>query len=132
MEILLEPKSNKLLVGGSFDEMVDPRLEGNYNRDEMHCMVACAAICLRHAAKRQPKLSQDQHITGQGTVEKTLAEIEKLYLSVINNTAIIFANSTLHITVITQMDKDLTMTMKDLVKNMCFWSKAIFSTMAFG
>lgn len=44
--------------GGSFDEMVDPRLEGNYNRDEMHRMVACAAICLRHAAKRRPKMSQ--------------------------------------------------------------------------
>lgn len=44
--------------GGSFDEMVDPRLGGNYNRDEMHRMVACAAICLRHAAKRRPKMSQ--------------------------------------------------------------------------
>nr|GEV51535.1 proline-rich receptor-like protein kinase PERK1 [Tanacetum cinerariifolium] len=44
--------------GGSFDEMVDPRLEGSYNRDEMHRMVACAAICLRHAAKRRPKMSQ--------------------------------------------------------------------------
>ncbi|PWA74241.1 serine/threonine-protein kinase, active site protein [Artemisia annua] len=44
--------------GGSFDEMVDPRLGGNYNRNEMHRMVACAAICLRHAAKRRPKMSQ--------------------------------------------------------------------------
>lgn len=44
--------------GGSFDEMVDPRLEGNYNKDEMHRMVACAAACLRHAAKRRPKMSK--------------------------------------------------------------------------
>ncbi|GJX25616.1 putative reverse transcriptase domain-containing protein [Tanacetum coccineum] len=128
----------------SFDEMVDPRLEGNYNRDEMHCMVACATICLRHAAKRQPKLSQKvQRVASggalglkyhgskwaiPGAMEKTLAEIERLHLFVINNTAIIFANSALHIT----MDKDLTVTMKDLVKNLCFWSKAILSTMAFG
>lgn len=84
-----------------------------------------------------------------GVVEKTLAEIEKLNLSVINSTAIIFANSALHITVIaqvkfdflvpmghtlcfqnvnlikpvsyfTQMDKDLAMTMKDVVKNLRF------------
>ncbi|GJS64130.1 hypothetical protein Tco_0678694 [Tanacetum coccineum] len=67
-----------------------------------------------------------------GAVEKTLAEIERLHLFVINNTSIIFANSALHITVITQMDKDLTMTMKDLVKNLCFWSKVILSTVAFG
>ncbi|GKA53128.1 putative reverse transcriptase domain-containing protein [Tanacetum coccineum] len=58
-----------------------------------------------------------------GAVEKTLAEIEKLHLSVINSTAIIFANSALHITVIAQMDKDLSMTMKDLVKNLCFGLK---------
>ncbi|KAI7742127.1 hypothetical protein M8C21_003531 [Ambrosia artemisiifolia] len=43
--------------GGSFDEMVDPRLEGNYNRDEMRRMVACAAACLRHSAKKRPKMS---------------------------------------------------------------------------
>ncbi|GKA09405.1 putative receptor-like protein kinase HAIKU2-like protein, partial [Tanacetum coccineum] len=49
-----------------------------------------------------------------GAVEKTLVEIEKLHLSVISSTAIIFANSALHITVIAQMDKDLSMTMKDL------------------
>nr|KAJ0205034.1 hypothetical protein LSAT_V11C500271400 [Lactuca sativa] len=44
--------------GGSYEEMVDPLLRGNYNRDEMHRMVACAAACLRHAAKKRPKMSQ--------------------------------------------------------------------------
>lgn len=44
--------------GGNFDEMVDPRLEGKYDKDEMHRMVACAAACLRHVAKRRPKMSQ--------------------------------------------------------------------------
>ncbi|KAM0062118.1 putative protein kinase RLK-Pelle-PERK-1 family [Helianthus debilis subsp. tardiflorus] len=46
------------LDGGSFDAMVDPRLEGNYNRDEMHRMVSCAAACLRHAARKRPKMSK--------------------------------------------------------------------------
>ncbi|KAI3774627.1 hypothetical protein L1987_49186 [Smallanthus sonchifolius] len=55
-----------------------------------------------------------------GVLEKTLAEIEKLHLSVINSTAVIFANSILLITVIAQMDKDLTMTMKDFVRNLHF------------
>ncbi|KAJ0743227.1 putative transcription factor bHLH family [Helianthus annuus] len=54
----------------------------------------------------------------QGVVEKTLAEIEKLHLSVINSNAVIFANSMLHITVVAQMDKDLTMTTKDFVRNL--------------
>ncbi|KAI7745990.1 hypothetical protein M8C21_026854, partial [Ambrosia artemisiifolia] len=53
-----------------------------------------------------------------GVLEKTLAEIEKLRLSVINSNAVIFANSMLHITVVAQMDKDLTMTTKDFVTNL--------------
>nr|GEW60394.1 DNA-directed RNA polymerase subunit beta [Tanacetum cinerariifolium] len=61
-----------------------------------------------------------------GAVEKILVEIEKLHLSVINSTAIIFANSALNITIIAQMDKDLSMTMKDLVKNLGF--EALIST----
>ncbi|XP_071691787.1 proline-rich receptor-like protein kinase PERK4 [Rutidosis leptorrhynchoides] len=44
--------------GGSFDEIVDPRLEGNYNRNEMHRMVSCAIACLQHSAKKRPKMSQ--------------------------------------------------------------------------
>ncbi|XP_076904164.1 transcription factor bHLH19-like [Bidens hawaiensis] len=53
-----------------------------------------------------------------GFLEKTLAEIEKLNVTVINSNAVIFANSMLHITVTARMDKDLTMTVKDLVRNL--------------
>ncbi|XP_076954824.1 transcription factor bHLH19-like [Bidens hawaiensis] len=53
-----------------------------------------------------------------GFLEKTLAEIEKLNVTVINSNAFIFANSMLHITVTARMDKDLTMTVKDLVRNL--------------
>ena len=47
---------------GNF-ELVDPRLEKNYDIQEMACMVACAAACGRHSARRRPKMSQVQHLT---------------------------------------------------------------------
>ncbi|KAJ9552129.1 hypothetical protein OSB04_016174 [Centaurea solstitialis] len=53
-----------------------------------------------------------------GIVEKMLTEIENLHLSVINSTAMTFANHALDITVIAQMDKEFAMTMKDLMKNL--------------
>ncbi|KVI10881.1 transcription factor bHLH18-like [Cynara cardunculus var. scolymus] len=53
-----------------------------------------------------------------GVVEETLAEIEKLHLSIINSTTMTFASYALDITVIAQMDQESTMKMKDLVKNL--------------
>ncbi|KAK1439991.1 hypothetical protein QVD17_05816 [Tagetes erecta] len=53
-----------------------------------------------------------------GLVEKTLAEIEKLHLSVINTSAMSFASYALDITVVAQMNKEFSMTMKDLVNNL--------------
>ncbi|KAI3707939.1 hypothetical protein L2E82_36881 [Cichorium intybus] len=53
-----------------------------------------------------------------GVLEKTLTEIEKLHLSVINSTSMTFANHALDITIIAQMDKSFNMTMKDLMKNL--------------
>ncbi|CAN4119705.1 unnamed protein product [Withania somnifera] len=44
--------------GGKYDELIDQRLEGNFNAQEMLCMVACAAASIRHAARRRPKMSQ--------------------------------------------------------------------------
>ncbi|CAI9286994.1 unnamed protein product [Lactuca saligna] len=58
-----------------------------------------------------------------GVVENTLAEIEKLHLSVICSNAMIFANSALHITIIAQMDRDLIITMEELVKKLRFGFK---------
>lgn len=53
-----------------------------------------------------------------GVLEKTLTEIEKLRLSVINSTSMTFANHALDITIIAQMDESFNMTMKDLMKNL--------------
>ncbi|CAH9119205.1 unnamed protein product [Cuscuta epithymum] len=52
------PLIAKAIEDGNYDELVDPRLEGNYNSHEMGRMVACAGACIRHSAKRRPKMSQ--------------------------------------------------------------------------
>ncbi|KAL7584885.1 hypothetical protein Lser_V15G45760 [Lactuca serriola] len=44
--------------GGSYEEIVDPRLENKFDRDEMYRMVVCASACLRYSARRRPKMSQ--------------------------------------------------------------------------
>ncbi|XP_073154242.1 proline-rich receptor-like protein kinase PERK15 [Henckelia pumila] len=44
--------------GGSYDQLVDPRLENNYDHHAMLSMVASAAACIRHSARRRPKMSQ--------------------------------------------------------------------------
>ncbi|XXG81377.1 hypothetical protein AAC387_Pa09g2027 [Persea americana] len=52
------PILNRTLGDGNYSELVDHRLENNYNPNEMARMVACAAACVRHSAKRRPKMSQ--------------------------------------------------------------------------
>ncbi|KAJ8530164.1 hypothetical protein K7X08_036999 [Anisodus acutangulus] len=44
--------------GGDYDELIYPRLEGNFDAQQMLCMVACAAVTIRHSAKRRPKMTQ--------------------------------------------------------------------------
>ncbi|XP_017255148.1 transcription factor bHLH18 [Daucus carota subsp. sativus] len=63
----------------------------------------------------------------KGVIEKTLAEIEKFQLSIINSTAMTFGASTLDITIIAQMDAKFTMTAKDLVKDLLVALKKIMS-----
>jgi hypothetical protein len=41
-----------------FDELVDPKLENNFNTVEMQRLIASAAACVRHSARRRPKMSQ--------------------------------------------------------------------------
>ncbi|XLT57852.1 hypothetical protein HN873_050456 [Arachis hypogaea] len=43
---------------GNFGELVDPFLEGNYNKQEMTRMAACASSSIRHSAKKRPRMSQ--------------------------------------------------------------------------
>ncbi|KAJ8544801.1 hypothetical protein K7X08_017384 [Anisodus acutangulus] len=52
------PLLTRALEEGIYDELVDMRLEGNYDTDELHRMIACGAASIRHSAKRRPKMSQ--------------------------------------------------------------------------
>ncbi|XP_044462900.1 proline-rich receptor-like protein kinase PERK1 [Mangifera indica] len=52
------PLLDQALEDGNFDSLVDPRLQNNYDHNEMGQMVACAAACVRHSARRRPKTSQ--------------------------------------------------------------------------
>ena len=48
----------RALEDGNFDAIVDSRLRKDYNPSEMARMVSCAAVCVRHSARRRPKMSQ--------------------------------------------------------------------------
>ncbi|KAI3417012.1 uncharacterized protein J3R85_014859 [Psidium guajava] len=52
------PQLTRALDDENFDSLVDPRLQNNYNHDEMARMVSCAAACVRHSARRRPRMSQ--------------------------------------------------------------------------
>ncbi|XP_021905675.1 proline-rich receptor-like protein kinase PERK4 isoform X1 [Carica papaya] len=52
------PLLTQALEDGKFDELADPRLQGNYNQQDMARMVACAAASIRHSARKRPKMSQ--------------------------------------------------------------------------
>ncbi|XAR53340.1 Non-specific serine/threonine protein kinase [Bertholletia excelsa] len=52
------PLLSRALEDGNFDTLVDSRLQLDYNHNEMARMVACAASCVRHSARRRPKMSQ--------------------------------------------------------------------------
>ncbi|CAL0323990.1 unnamed protein product [Lupinus luteus] len=41
-----------------FDSLTDPRLQNEFDPNELARMVACAAACIRHSAKRRPRMSQ--------------------------------------------------------------------------
>ncbi|KAF7152689.1 hypothetical protein RHSIM_Rhsim01G0096100 [Rhododendron simsii] len=52
------PLLTRALEDGNYDSLVDARLQRQYNNNEMARMVACAAACVRHSARRRPRLSQ--------------------------------------------------------------------------
>ncbi|KAK4430834.1 Proline-rich receptor-like protein kinase PERK1 [Sesamum alatum] len=52
------PLLTRALEDGNFDALVDQRLRNDHNQNEMARMVACAAACVRHSARRRPRMSQ--------------------------------------------------------------------------
>ncbi|EPS63150.1 hypothetical protein M569_11637 [Genlisea aurea] len=49
---------SQALEDGDYSKLADPRLEDSYVRHEMASMVACASSCVRHSARRRPRMSQ--------------------------------------------------------------------------
>ncbi|XP_059653125.1 transcription factor bHLH25-like [Cornus florida] len=54
----------------------------------------------------------------KGVLEKVVAEVEKLHLSVVNSSVLTFGSFALDLTIIAQMDTEFCMTLKDLVTNL--------------
>ncbi|KAL5557269.1 hypothetical protein UlMin_039505 [Ulmus minor] len=52
------PLLQRAIEDGNYGELVDPRLENNYNSHEMARMIASAAASIRHSARKRPKMSQ--------------------------------------------------------------------------
>ncbi|KAL3632980.1 Proline-rich receptor-like protein kinase perk1 [Castilleja foliolosa] len=52
------PLLTQALEDNNFDNVADPKLQKNYNPIEMARMVACASVCVRHLARRRPRMSQ--------------------------------------------------------------------------
>ncbi|XP_076887954.1 proline-rich receptor-like protein kinase PERK1 [Bidens hawaiensis] len=52
------PLITKVLEDENFSSIVDARLQNQYDHTEMCRMIACAAVCTRHLARRRPSMSQ--------------------------------------------------------------------------
>ncbi|GER48348.1 protein kinase superfamily protein [Striga asiatica] len=52
------PLLTQALENNNFDGVADPKLQKDYNSIEMARMVACASVCVRHLARRRPRMSQ--------------------------------------------------------------------------
>ncbi|KAL0687075.1 hypothetical protein Bca4012_086752 [Brassica carinata] len=72
------PLLAKAISGESFDTLVDPRLEKNYDTTQMADMAACAASCIRQSAWLRPRMSQ---VIRALEGEVTLRNVEETYSS---------------------------------------------------
>jgi hypothetical protein len=48
----------RALADGNYGVLIDPRLDGDYDKTEAARVVACAAASIRHADRQRPKMSQ--------------------------------------------------------------------------
>lgn len=52
------PLLSRALESGNLEELVDPRLEKNFNEVEMFRMIESAAACIQHSSSKRPRMSQ--------------------------------------------------------------------------
>ena len=57
------------LEESKYDALIDPRLQNDYNYQEMTRMVACAAVCVRYLARLRPRMSQVLVLNQLSTLE---------------------------------------------------------------
>ncbi|KAF5459036.1 hypothetical protein F2P56_023025, partial [Juglans regia] len=69
------PLLARALEERNFDALIDPKLQNDFDPNEMASMVACAAACVRHSARRRPRMSQ---------VEFTFSCLLALFLCLLN------------------------------------------------
>lgn len=58
LSLQARPLLTRALEENNFETLVDTHLQNNFNPNEMARMVACAAACVRHSARRRPRMSQ--------------------------------------------------------------------------
>ncbi|XP_048605515.1 proline-rich receptor-like protein kinase PERK1 [Brassica napus] len=52
------PLLNRASEEGEFEGLADKKMNNEYDIEDMVRMVACAAACVRHSARRRPRMSQ--------------------------------------------------------------------------
>ncbi|KAJ0865519.1 putative protein kinase RLK-Pelle-PERK-1 family [Helianthus annuus] len=52
------PLLTQVLEDGDYSSLADAKLQNNYECTEMSRMITCAALCVRHLARRRPSMSQ--------------------------------------------------------------------------
>ncbi|GAB2246707.1 hypothetical protein Droror1_Dr00006589 [Drosera rotundifolia] len=73
----VRPLLSCALDEGNFEGLADPRLENNFNIQEMMRMAASAAASIRHSAKKRPKMSQIVHVLEGDVSFDNLTEVNK-------------------------------------------------------
>ncbi|KAF0919948.1 hypothetical protein E2562_032360 [Oryza meyeriana var. granulata] len=53
-----KPLLGRAVDEGNFEELIDPRLETNYDSYDMERLIACAAAAVRQTARSRPRMSQ--------------------------------------------------------------------------
>lgn len=78
MDLQARPLLKHAMENRNFDALVDPRLQKDYNSEEMAAMVACAAACVRNSEWRRPRMSQVD--SSQISTADLLLLIESFYI----------------------------------------------------
>lgn len=64
------------LETGEYEDLVDPRLENNFAKNEMSRMIEVAAACVRHSAPKRPRMVQVRKRCSQFLLNTTLITLQ--------------------------------------------------------